>query len=127
MAESDKLDILIIDDEESILRMLSVIFENEGYSVDTAANSESGLSIMYRLKPKILVLDVMMPGMDGIDLLHYIKNDMKLFSTKVVMLSAKRDFDLRIFSIEAGAECYITKPFDCQIVLDILSDLFNSL
>jgi two-component system alkaline phosphatase synthesis response regulator PhoP len=101
--------ILIVDDEQSILRLVSFNLEREGYTVFTAENGKDGLAATENIKPDLLILDVMLPGMSGFELLAIIRA--KGYKIPVIMLTAKNDEIDKVMGLEIGADDYITKPF----------------
>ena len=103
--------ILIIEDEISINHILVTTFEREGFEVKSALNGKEGLKLLEEFKPTLLLLDLMLPDMDGFDICKVAKE-----STYVIMITAKSDIDDKLMGIEIGADDYITKPFDIREV-----------
>ena len=101
--------VLVVDDEESIRNILQRILEAAGYGVATAANGEEALEKMSRLLPEVVVLDIKMPGMSGIEVLSQIAASWP--DTCVVMASALGDAQIAVDAMKLGAYDYITKPF----------------
>jgi PAS domain S-box-containing protein len=102
--------ILVVDDEESIRKVLSVSLRDKGYEVLTAENGAGGLKVFSEAKPAIVLVDIRMPGMDGIDLLQKIKGQSP--DTEVIMISGHGDMELAISSLQLEAADFITKPID---------------
>ena len=103
--------ILVVDDENYILHILDFSLGAEGYEVITAEDGEEAVRKTKEERPDLVVLDVMMPKMDGFEACRAIKRDADVAQTPVILLSAKsRDIDQRQ-GFEAGADDYITKPF----------------
>ncbi|SHF05545.1 two-component system, OmpR family, alkaline phosphatase synthesis response regulator PhoP [Thermoanaerobacter uzonensis DSM 18761] len=103
--------ILVCDDENSLLNMLSIILKKEGYDVICAQN---GKEIIEKLKeniPDLIVLDVMLPDVNGFDILKTISSKYKI---PILMLTAKSDIIDKVLGLEFGADDYITKPFDTR-------------
>ena len=100
--------VLVVDDELSIIDVVTAYLEAEGYEVFTAQDGPSGLKAARVFKPDIVVLDVMLPGLDGIEVLSRIRRES---DTYVIMLSAKSDETDRIVGLSVGADDYMTKPF----------------
>lgn len=100
--------ILVVDDEPSILKLVSAYLEPEGYEVHTAADGDAGLKAARAFKPDLIVLDVMLPGMDGIELLTRLRRDSDAY---VIMLTAKTEETDKIVGLSVGADDYVTKPF----------------
>lgn len=113
--------VLIVDDEPFIRLLLQQTLEeleDEGTLLITADNGESALDIIRSETPEIVFLDVMMPKMNGFDVCNAVKNDLKISDVYIVLLTAKgQEFD-RQRGIEAGADMYMTKPFNPDEVLE---------
>jgi len=104
------INILIVDDEEGIRKSLNAYFKMEGYSVETAASGEEAMEKLRASKFNIILMDINMPGMDGIETLQKIKS--MDFSIQIIMMTAYSTFDKTMKSLEFGATDYILKPFD---------------
>jgi len=100
--------ILVVDDEPSILKLVTAYLKPEGYEVFTASDGPSGLKAVRAYKPDILVLDIMLPGMDGIELLSKLRRESDVY---VIMLTAKTEEIDKIVGLSVGADDYVTKPF----------------
>src|SRR5574338_777172 len=100
--------ILIIDDEPSIVNLVSAYLKPEGYEIFTAADGPSGLRAAHTYHPDLIVLDVMLPGMDRIDLLARLRQDSDVY---VIMLTARTDETDKLIGLTVGADDYMTKPF----------------
>ena len=100
--------ILVIDDEEKIINLITSYLEKEGYEILTAQDGLSGLKIARAFKPDIIVLDIMLPGMDGIELLSQLRRESNVY---VIMLTAKTEETDKIVGLSVGADDYVTKPF----------------
>ena len=109
--------VLIVEDEEDITQLLKLHLEKEGYFVKVANDGEKALSIIKSEALDLVLLDLMIPGMDGITLNRQLKMDPKLEAIPVIMLTAKSDETDVIVGLEMGAEDYITKPFSHKVVL----------
>ncbi len=103
-----KTKILVIDDEPGILNLVKAYLEPEGYEVHTAENGPAGLQAARSLKPDLLVLDIMLPGMDGIELLTKLRRESDVY---VILLTAKTEETDKIVGLSIGADDYVTKPF----------------
>ncbi len=118
--------ILVVDDENYILHILDFSLGAEGYEVVTAEDGEEAVRKAKEQKPDLVVLDVMMPKMDGFEACRTIKKDPELGSTPVILLSAKaRDVDQKQGD-EAGADDYITKPFSPGRLVDRVHGLLRA-
>ncbi|MGD2158328.1 MAG: response regulator transcription factor [Anaerolineales bacterium] len=100
--------ILVVDDEESIRNLVSAYLRPEGYEVYTANDGPSGLQAARAYKPDIIVLDIMLPGMDGIEVLARLRRESDVY---VIMLTAKTEETDKIVGLSVGADDYVTKPF----------------
>lgn len=100
--------ILVIDDEPSITNLVSAYLKPEGYDVTTAADGNAGLKAARAFKPDLIILDVMLPGMDGIELLSRLRRESEVY---VIMLTAKTEETDKIVGLSVGADDYVTKPF----------------
>jgi len=100
--------ILVIDDEEKILNLVTSYLEKEKYDVTTAQDGISGLKLAQEINPDIIVLDIMLPGMDGIELLSQLRRESNVY---VIMLTAKTEETDKIIGLSVGADDYVTKPF----------------
>ncbi len=104
--------ILAVDDEPNIVRLIQVNLERDGYTVETASNGAQALAKIRQSRPDLLVSDVMMPEMDGFELLANIRRDPMLNDLPVIMLTAKaQDRDV-MEGYTRGADMYLTKPFN---------------
>lgn len=100
--------ILIVDDEPSILNLVSAYLRPEGYEVFTASDGSSGLQAARAYKPDLIVLDIMLPGMDGLELLTRLRRESAVY---VILLTAKAEEIDKILGLSVGADDYLTKPF----------------
>ena len=100
--------ILIIDDEPSILNLVTAYLHPEGYEVHTANDGPSGLQAARAYKPDLVVLDIMLPGMDGIELLTHLRRESDVY---VILLTAKTEEVDKIVGLSVGADDYVSKPF----------------
>ena len=128
MDDKKKISLLIADDHaitrDGIKTLLKVY--DEFQLAGEACNGEEGLEQVRRYQPKLILLDVMMPKMDGYDLCKIIKNDIDLQSIYIVMLTAKGQKVDEEKAIQMGADAYMTKPFDAEEVLWHIDRVFNS-
>lgn len=107
--------ILIIEDEEKIVKFIKKGLKSEGYTVDSATNGEDGLFMAQDGKYDLIILDVMLPKIDGITIAKKIKS--KPDSSKIIMLTAKDAVEDKIKGLDAGADDYLTKPFSFEELL----------
>ena len=109
--------ILIVDDEEDILELLKYNLSREGYKVSCAASGEETLRAMRSGIPDLIILDLMLPGIDGLEVARQLKNDVKTRDVPIVMLTAKGEEADIVTGLELGADDYITKPFSPRVLL----------
>ncbi len=100
--------IMVVDDEQTVLRLLCRTLEPEGYGVIAADNGESALALLDEHKPDLVILDVMMPGLDGLQVLDMIR---QRSSVPVIMLTANREVNTVRDTLTLGADDYVSKPF----------------
>ena len=103
--------ILIIEDEVDIAKLVGFNFERNGYSVDIAHDGREGLEKILKNQPDLVILDLMLPEIDGYKILKKMQRDTRSHSIPVIMLTAKSQIDDRLRGLELGADDYITKPF----------------
>src|SRR5438105_10279454 len=109
--------ILVIDDEKDLIELVRYNLEKEGYDVIAATDGQSGLEVIRRHRPDLVVLDLMMPGMDGLQVCQQLRADARTGRTPVIMLTAKATEADRIVGLELGADDYVTKPFSPREVV----------
>lgn len=100
--------ILIVDDEPSIVNLVSAYLKPEGYEVFTASDGPTGLKMAKSFKPDLVVLDLMLPGMDGIEILTRLRRESDVY---VILLTARTEETDKIVGLSVGADDYVTKPF----------------
>ena len=105
-----KKHILVVDDEIGALTLIGIMLERGGFEVQKARDAKSALSILEDYPPDLIILDVMMPGMNGIDLCQLLRQQDRTRKTPVLILSARGDAESIIRGIEAGANDYLPKP-----------------
>jgi two-component system, OmpR family, lantibiotic biosynthesis response regulator NisR/SpaR len=107
MAETS---ILVVDDDPDSLNIVRTYLESRGYTVSTALDGKEALAKLEEVKPSIVLLDVMMPGMDGWEVARVIKNHASFSKVRVIMLTARSDFSDKHEGLRAGADDYLVKP-----------------
>ena len=112
--------ILAVDDEPNIVRLIQVNLERHGYTVETASNGAQALAKIKANRPDLLVSDVMMPEMDGFELLANVRRDPSLTDLPVIMLTAKAQDKDVMTGYQYGADMYLTKPFNPQELLQFV-------
>ncbi len=106
--------LLIIEDEPDIRETLSYNFKKEGFKVEVASNGTDALILCKKFNPDVLILDLMLPDMSGLDVCKKIKNSIDYEDTSIIMLTAKGEEVDRILGFELGADDYVTKPFSVR-------------
>ena len=115
--DSTKKTILIIEDEKDIAELLAFNLENDEFNALLANNGESGIKIARKRKPDLIILDLMLPGIHGLDVCRIIKGDPELKNIFIVMLTALGQEENIVKGLEVGADDYITKPFSFKILI----------
>ena len=109
--------ILVIEDEPHIIKLVTFILESNGYEVMQAFVGSEGIEKARKEKPDMIVLDIMMPGMDGFEVARVLTKDPKTNSIPILMLSSKAQFEDKMTGLDSGALDYITKPFEKEELL----------
>ena len=110
--------ILIVEDDSTIRALLEMALLGSGYAdVSSAARGDEGLDLVRREKPDLVLLDVMLPGLDGLEIARRIRATPELAATRILMLTARTEPDDIVRGLEAGADDYVTKPFDRKVLL----------
>lgn len=117
--------ILIVDDEPNILLSLEFLMKKQGYHVFIARDGKEALNSINQEKPDVVILDIMMPEVDGYEVCKHIKDNRIFQETKVIFLSAKaKDTDIAL-GYQLGADLYLTKPFSTRNLIKQVNDLFQ--
>lgn len=109
--------ILIVDDEEDIIELIKYNLKNEGYSILTAQAGEQAIKIAKQSLPDLIVLDLMLPGIDGLEVTRYLRSAEQTRDLPIVMLTAKGEESDIITGLELGANDYISKPFSPKVLV----------
>lgn len=109
--------ILLVDDEPDILEILGYNLEKEGFKIFTANNGKDAIKIAVKKKPDLIILDVMMPEMDGVETCHQMRSIPELKNTLITFLTARSEDYSQIAGFEAGADDYITKPVKPRVLI----------
>lgn len=113
-SEVTKQKVLVIDDEENVCELISLYFSKAGYEVVTAADGTEGIDKVRQNRPDVVILDLMLPGMDGLDVCKELR---KQSNIPIIMVTARTDEVDRVLGLEIGADDYITKPFSPRELL----------
>jgi len=114
MQQIKGLRILLVDDEPNILQFLELGLQNEGFEVNCAGNGPAAITLMKQFQPHVVILDVMMPGMDGFEVCRMLK---KMENVAIIMLTARDEVDDRVKGLTLGADDYMVKPFSFEELL----------
>jgi DNA-binding response OmpR family regulator len=119
-------EILIVDDEPSIVVPIQFLMEQQGYSVIVAENGHAALDVIYKYIPDLVLLDIMLPGIDGYEVCEIVRLNPKLRDIKIIFLTAKgREVEIAK-GLALGADAYITKPFsNAELVAKVKTVLNN--
>ena len=126
MKKSD-IKILCVDDEPDILEILKYNLSNEGYNVSTAADGKSAIEMVYNISPNLIIMDVMMPNMDGIEACEKIRSDEKFNDTIIMFLTARGEDYSHVAAYDAGADDYVTKPVKPKVLVSKVRGLLRRL
>jgi DNA-binding response OmpR family regulator len=117
--------ILLVDDETQLVAMVQMRLEANGYEVITANDGEEGLAKAKSEKPDLIMLDVMMPKMDGYKVCGLLKNDTRYCKIPIILFSARAQQGDKDVGGEVGADAYVTKPFEPSVLLAKIKDLLD--
>ncbi|WP_404460416.1 response regulator transcription factor [Sutcliffiella horikoshii] len=112
---NQEIKILLVDDEKNIVQFLELGLSNEGYKVMTASDGIIAMNLLPDFKPHVVILDVMMPGLDGFEVCNMIRKTG--VQTSIIMLTARDEVDNRVKGLKIGADDYIVKPFSFEELL----------
>ncbi|MEQ8898627.1 MAG: response regulator [Roseovarius sp.] len=115
--------VILIEDERNIIEAISFILSRDGWEVKTHSNGHDAVEVVRDRRPDLVILDVMLPGKSGFDILQEIRGDAELGATPVLMLTARGQQKDREMAERAGASRYMTKPFSNAEVLEAVRDL----
>jgi len=109
--DGERQRVLVVEDEQDIRELVRFNLEQEGFSVAAVEDGERALAALHKQRPALVILDLMLPGMTGLDVCRRIRNDATLVNLPIVMLTAKAGESDRVVGLEMGADDYVTKPF----------------
>lgn len=122
----EKQKILIVEDEESLLKLESILLSSRGYNVRGAADGMAALEELRVFHPDLVILDIMLPALDGFEVCRRIKDNPETRHLPVIMLTAKKSNQDRERGLAMGASAYITKPFKSAKIMEIIQRLLAS-
>lgn len=112
--------ILIVEDEESLLKLESILLTSKGYEVEGVADGLAAMEAIKKSQPDLVLLDIMLPEIDGFEVCRRIKEDPETRDIPVIMLTAKKSREDMARGEEVGADWYITKPFKSAMVIETI-------
>ncbi|MFP4525847.1 MAG: PleD family two-component system response regulator [Bacteroidales bacterium] len=118
MGENKK--ILVVDDSETNVFLLQKLLEEEGFDIEYAYSGKEALKLLNSKTYFLVLMDIMMPGIDGYDILQKLKETNKLKSTPIIMVTARDDTESQDKALQMGASDYLTKPLDLKKLKDII-------
>jgi len=118
--------ILVVDDEPALLRLMEFVLSKEGHTMITATNGEEALEEARRQRPDLIVLDIMMPKMDGYQVAEAVRASADLKDIPIIMLSAKAQEEDVVRGVEAGVDRYVTKPFSPEGLTTLVTEFLAS-
>lgn len=122
----NKTQVLIVDDNDEVRKLILLVLRSEGYELLEAFDGQSAILQIQKHRPDLILLDIMMPGYpNGMELLRMVKKN-KLMSTRVVMVSAKGQYDDVLAAAKLHCDAYIVKPFTRQHMLDTIKNVLES-
>lgn len=117
--------ILIVDDEKDILEFLSYNLKKEGFSIYTASDGSEGLKKTKKIKPDLIIVDLMMPKMNGIEMCENIRNDKKLSNVIILFLTARSEDYTQIAALDSGADDFIKKPIKPKLLISKVKSIMR--
>lgn len=122
---SAKQKILVVDDEEDILEILKYNLEKEGFDVKTAGDGNAGIEIAEKFEPHLIILDIMMPGMDGIEVCQKLRANPKFSNTIIAFLTARSEAFTQITALDSGGDDFINKPIKPNVLKSRINALLR--
>jgi len=120
-SQQSKANILLVDDDPSIIVALEFLMKQQGYQVQIAQNGQQALDMVENFLPNVILLDVMMPGMDGFEVAKRIRANEALSNTQIIFLTAKGTKEDRRKGYKSGGEVYLIKPFDNDELIETVA------
>ncbi len=117
--------ILVVEDEESLLKLESILLSSKGYNVTGVMDGKSALEEVMAHRPDLVILDIMLPEIDGFEVCRRIKENPATSTIPVVMLTAKKNSQDVARGTEVGANAYLTKPFKSAKVIEVIEELLG--
>ncbi len=121
----ENVKILLVDDEQDILEFVKYNLEKEGYWIETANNGKNALAVALSFQPDLILLDIMMPEMDGIEVCHKLRENKELNNTIIAMLTARNEDYTQVAGLQAGADDFIKKPIKPRVLVSKVESLLR--
>ncbi len=123
--QSENYKILVVDDDKDILELLKYNLEKEGYQIKTASDGITAVEIAGSFLPKVILMDIMMPGQDGVETCRLLRLNSQLVDTHIIFLTARSEEYSEVAAFEVGADDYISKPIKPRALLSRIKALFK--
>lgn len=117
--------ILVVDDEENLLELVKYNLEKEGYIVESVLSGEEAINAARTQNPDLIILDLMLPGIDGFDVCKILKNNRETSEIPIIILTAKGEDSDIVAGLEIGADDYVTKPFSPKVLIARIRTIFR--
>ena len=121
----ENVKILLVDDEQDILEFVKYNLEKEGYWIETANNGKNALEVASSFQPELILLDIMMPEMDGIEVCHKLRENTEFNNTIIAMLTARNEDYTQVAGLQAGADDFIKKPIKPRVLVSKVESLLR--
>jgi two-component system alkaline phosphatase synthesis response regulator PhoP len=125
MAENTQQRVLVVDDDKEIVRVVRAYLEQAGFTVYTANDGNTAMHILNRERPELVILDLMLPMKDGLEITRTIRGNEQLANTHILMLTARIEDTDKIIGLEMGADDYVTKPFNPREIVARVRSTFR--
>lgn len=127
LVDTDSLEtILVIDDERSFCEVVAEILANDGYKVHKAFNAAQAEEILADVQPQLIILDIMMPDIDGLTLIRRLRSNRRFAHTPIIVSSAKYLREDRSAALESGADIFLSKPFSARELRESIKSILSS-
>jgi len=120
-----KKKILVVEDEESLLKLQSILLTLRGYNVEGVTDGQAALEAVVTMKPDLILLDIMLPKIDGLEVCRQVKTNVATRHIPIIMLTAKKSKEDLCMGEQAGADMYITKPYKSSMVIDTIQRILS--
>jgi twitching motility two-component system response regulator PilG len=120
-----KKKILVVEDEESLLKLQSILLTLRGYNVEGVTDGQAALEAVVTMKPDLILLDIMLPKIDGLEVCRQLKTNVATRHIPIIMLTAKKSKEDLVMGEQAGADMYITKPYKSSMVIETIQRILS--